>query len=107
MFSWLEENDGRFCSIFDENDGRFGLLLDEKDGLLLNEDGKEGLVGKEDFFLFLLKGWLGIFLSRLDSNEGKSIDGGDGKGRFAFLRNFFGGIFDGVGEGEEDGDTLN
>ena len=43
----------------------------------------------------------------MDSNDGKSIDGGDGKGRFAFLRNFLGGIFDGVGEGEEDGDTLN
>ena len=30
---------------------------------------------------------------------------GEGNGRLAFLRNFFGGKFDGFGDGEEDGET--
>ena len=98
----LDENEGRFFSKFDGNVGRFGFMFDENDGILFPiEDGKEGFGWNDGFFLSLLKDCL----SRVDSNDGKSIDGGDGNGRLAFLRNFLGGIFDGVGEGEGDGDT--
>ena len=43
---------------------------------------------------------------RIFANEG-SLNGegeGDGNGRLAFLRNFFGGKLDGVGEGDADGE---
>ena len=43
---------------------------------------------------------------RIFANEG-SLNGegeGDGNGRLAFLRNFFGGKLDGVGEGDGDGE---
>ena len=126
FFSMFEENEGRFFSMLEEKDGRFFFMFDEKEGAACpSDDGKEDfcgvislilfskLDGKEDcnwndgFFLSRLNGNEFIFLSlldsnfsRLDSNDGKLIDGGDGKGRLAFLRNFFGGNLDGVGDGE-------
>ena len=114
----LEENEG---ILLPSEDGKEGFSLDEKEGFFLaSVDGKEGFLfdvkegllllsvdGNDGLFLSRLKGNEDIFLSLVDSNEGKSIDGGDGKGRLAFLRNFLGGILDIVGDGEEDGTTLN
>ena len=65
--------------------------------------------------------WIGplvffpVGFTRFDVNEGilgivgvlkLSVNGGgEGNGRLAFLRNFFGGKFDGLGDGEEEGET--
>ena len=125
----FDENEGRFFSMDDENDGRFFFMFDEKAGALWPSDdgkedfcgvislilfskldGKEGWDWNDGFFLSRLNGNEFIFLSLLDSNfslldsnDGKLIGGGDGKGRLAFLRNFFGGIWDGVGVGDKAG----
>ena len=67
----------------------------------------EGICANGDFFTGC---W-----SRLAENEGifgivgglkvASNGGGEGNGRLAFLRNLFGGMLDGFGDGEVDGET--